>query len=229
MLAVLMAASCSRSVAEAPRPLQFVERVTGGADPSAALPLVIALHGLGDTPEQFVALFAELNVPARIIAPRAPDPWQTGTSWFPIDDADFPPAGILQRAALVTTLADQLQKTRHVRGLPIVTGFSQGGILSYAISAFHADHFAAAIPVAGALFDGMPPFRKAPKSFRVIAFHGEQDNRVPFAADLRTVEQLKKVGTDVSLTGIAGLGHSLPPTLIARWHAALRDQLQKTQ
>jgi phospholipase/carboxylesterase len=222
-LSIWLGSACTRSRAESAR-LQFVERVIGG-DPNAELPLLIGLHGLGDTPEQFLELLGGLAVPLRIVAPRAPDPWRQGTSGFPIDDLERAPRLIVERAKLVVELADQLRKTRKVRGLPLVTGFSQGGILSFAIAAYQAEHFAAAFPLAGSLFAGMPPYRKAPKSFRVVAFHGEEDTRVPYAGALRTVAALRQVGTQVSFTGLPGVGHSLPPALVARWYRALREQL----
>src|SRR5688500_4887518 len=74
----------SAAPASSEAPLVFVERVTGGADPADTLPLVIALHGLGDTPERFIALYADLPLKARVIAPRAPTPHGPGASWFPI-------------------------------------------------------------------------------------------------------------------------------------------------
>ncbi|MDB4976469.1 MAG: phospholipase [Myxococcaceae bacterium] len=229
----LWSSTTHTSAASDDAPLQFVERVVGrteggGApDPQAKLPMLIALHGLGDHPEQFVTLFDAFDLPLRVVAPRAPDPYGAGTSWFEIDNPKRVGSGIVKRAELVSQLASQLQKTRSVRGLPLVTGFSQGGILSFAIAAYHAQQFAAALPVAGRLYDPMPAYRKAPRSFRVQAFHGIDDQRVTYAGAERTVARLKALGTNVTLTGFPGVGHTVTPPMLEQVFAALREQIRR--
>ena len=37
--------------------LRYIEHLTGGAQPDEVLPLVVAVHGLGDRPENFRGLF----------------------------------------------------------------------------------------------------------------------------------------------------------------------------
>ncbi|MFT7521301.1 MAG: hypothetical protein ACI9MC_003452, partial [Kiritimatiellia bacterium] len=37
--------------------LQYIERVTGGAEASDELPLIVAVHGLGDQPAHFAWIF----------------------------------------------------------------------------------------------------------------------------------------------------------------------------
>ncbi len=62
--------------------LEYIERVTGGAAEDARLPMITAVHGLGDRPEHFEALFDDLPLRARVILPRAPKPYSGGGSWF---------------------------------------------------------------------------------------------------------------------------------------------------
>ena len=70
----LLAAGCPRQPAEpAAYPLAFQVVYTAGAEPSQRLPMIVALHGLGDTPARFAALFAGFPEPARVVsAPPAP-------------------------------------------------------------------------------------------------------------------------------------------------------------
>jgi phospholipase/carboxylesterase len=228
-LAVLLVVAFACGVRARPvtPPLAFVEKLLGGAKAGDALPLVIAIHGLGDNPERFSELYAGLDVAARLVAPRAPDPWTPGTSWFPIDDPERAAPSILQRAGLLVQLVDYLQANRKLRGLPIVTGFSQGGYMSYALAAYHSQRFAAALPIAGALPPPMPAFKKARPGFRVIAFHGEADRRVPFALGQRTAERLRKAGTNSAFTGYPGLAHGISPALERDYMAALREELDR--
>src|SRR5688572_18110542 len=67
-------------------PLPYLEIVTGGAPPDTGeLPLVIALHGRGDTPDGFASLFKGWDVRARVVIPRPPHPWAGGHAWTPHD------------------------------------------------------------------------------------------------------------------------------------------------
>lgn len=226
LLLALVAGACARSHAAPKPPLAYIERVIGGA-PDARLPLLIAIHGLGDTPEAFVELFAGFDVPVRIIAPRAPDPWPSGSSWFAIDDFEGAAPTIARRAERLVQLARYVRERRPTRGRPLVTGFSQGGILSFAVAAAHPDAWQAALPIAGGLPSSMPAFRRAPKGFRVRAFHGREDVRVPYALAERTTERLRKAGTNATLIGFPGVGHAVPPALHERFTAALREELAR--
>jgi phospholipase/carboxylesterase len=229
-LTLTLALACTPSPSQAaPQPaLEFIERVLN-AQPNDKLPMLIALHGLGDAPEQFLELFAELDLRVRIIAVRAPEPYAVGTSWFPIDDPKLAPKAIVARAAQLAAFADQISRSRPTVGRPIITGFSQGGILSFAAAAYHAEHFASALPIAGSLLDSLPRYRKAKKGFVVHAFHGRDDTRIPYAGAERTVARLNAVGTVATLSGFAGVGHTISPAMYERWVLALRGVVAKLE
>ena len=74
------AAACARG--RHVEPLPYVELVTGGAAADAELPLILALHGRGDTAEDFATLFRGFAVPARVAVLRPPHPWGSGQAWF---------------------------------------------------------------------------------------------------------------------------------------------------
>jgi phospholipase/carboxylesterase len=205
--------------------LAYVERVTGNVSADKKLPLLIAIHGLGDTPESFVTLFREFDVPARIIAPRAPDPWHGGFSWYPIDDATAKPAIIRERAEKVAQLIKSLSAEKPTRGRAVVTGFSQGGVLSFALAAYHPGDIAAAVPIAGMLEKGMTAAVPFKGPLPVIAFHGRADPRIHYADAERTVASLKTAGRKVTLSGYDGVGHGIPARMERDVFAALREQL----
>ena len=54
--------------------LTFEEIYTAGAKQGDDVPLIIAVHGLGDKPAHFVSPFEDLPFKARVVLPRAPDP-----------------------------------------------------------------------------------------------------------------------------------------------------------
>lgn len=214
-------------VTAAPKPpLAFVERVLN-AEPDAKLPLVIAVHGLGASPESILELYDGLGVPVRLVAPRAPDAWQVGHSWYPIDQPERAPQVVRQRAQLLVSLMSFVRKQRPTVGLPIVTGFSQGGVLSFALAAYHPQRIAAALPLAGMLSPSLTGFRKAPPGFRVTALHGKIDGRIRFAQAEQTVARLREVGTEATLTGFEGIDHEVSPEMRARYHEALRAEIAR--
>lgn len=221
-----LAAACGRDVAAAGAPkLDSVERVFG-AQAAARLPLVIALHGLGDSPEGILELFSGFPGPVRVVAPRAPDAHAVGTSWYPIDDRKRAAGVASERAALLARWIDHVRAARPTRGRPIVTGFSQGGVLSFCLAAYHPERLGAAIPIAGLLPDPTRAVRKAP-TLRVTALHGEADPRIPFAQGLAAVERLKRAGTPATMIPYPGVGHTLSDAMVARFHELLGQEVAR--
>ena len=51
--------------------LAYLEVVLGGARPEEPLPMIVAIHGLGDEPHNFAGLFDGFPECARLILPRA--------------------------------------------------------------------------------------------------------------------------------------------------------------
>jgi phospholipase/carboxylesterase len=233
LLLCLLAPACNLAGADptpSKPPLEFVERVTGGARPEDTLPLIIAVHGLGDRPEHFVRFLEGLPFPARVVAPQGPTARGRGFSWFPV--AQLPPVpddpvreqGIRESAAKLADLARWLAAHRPTRGRPVITGFSQGGILSYAVAARHPDAIAAAVPVSGALPAKLRPARAA--AVPVRAFHGEADDVIPFAADDETVKALRAAGADVTLKSYPGVRHAIPAAMRADLYETLASLLK---
>lgn len=223
-------ALASPAAAEAP-PLQFVELTTAGAAADARLPLVIAVHGLGDRPERFAALLKDLPVAARVVVPRAPAAHGGGFSWFPVRVPVAGPQPGLEEGLRASTqklaaLARHLATARPTVGRPIVTGFSQGGMLSFALAVGHPDVFAAALPIAGALPRSMWPAKGAPTT-RVRAFHGDAD-RVISVDDARDLmRHLTDHGWDATLGTFQGVGHGVPPIMRASLHAELAAAIRR--
>jgi predicted esterase len=198
-------------------PLDYVELLTGDADERAPLPLVVAVHGLGDTPENFVDLYAEISAPARVVAPRAPEPYGQGSSWFPIeipyrDDATIG-AGIGAAADRVAALIAQLSERLPICGAPMITGFSQGGMVSFAVAVRHPDAIGFALPVAGALPSSLQPAGSAGRHPRIRALHGDADDMVPIGTARASVTRLEQLGFDVQLREYAGIGHRISPAM----------------
>lgn len=190
--------------------LEYLVETTGGAKADARLPMVIAIHGLGDRPEAFKRLFTRFPGQVRLIVPRAPLPYGKGTSWFRIERP--PGAKMLgdmrSSTARLARLIEVVTRRYPTRGKPVVTGFSQGGMLSFALAVAHPKLIAGAVPVAGMLPRAMWP--KVGPVAPIRAVHGTADNRVPYAAAEATVVHLLDLKGDVGLQPFVGVKHRVP-------------------
>jgi phospholipase/carboxylesterase len=220
--------------AERPQPLPYIEIVTGGAAADAELPLVVALHGRGDTAEAFAPLFREFTVPARVAILRPPRPWGGGQAWFlaaraHADNRPAVAAELLGLADRVVATVEAIRASRPTRGRPVAMGFSQGAMLAWAIAVKHPRAFAAVYPIAGFLFPemlervrvdaaAMPP---------IVAFHGDADSMVPIDEDRKGVRALEKRGVRAELRVYPGVGHELPPPLRSEFFASLARALAR--
>lgn len=192
--------------------LEYVEIMTGGAGAEEREPLVIALHGLGDRPDSFVHVFDGFSVPARIVAPHSATAYYDGYSWFPFHkgDPDFSAPGIATAAEQLARFATGMAKKRPTAGRPIVTGFSQGGALSFALAARHPDSFAAAFPLSGWFPAALWPTEKPRGAPPIVAFHGTADSLVPITRMQPGAKRLTELGFSIDVRELEGVGHTIP-------------------
>ena len=214
--------------------LQYLEVLTGGAAPADPVPLVIAMHGLGDHPESFRLLLDDLPAKARLIVPRGPMPHgDDGFSWFDFQPDDDEGAaalgeGVKAAAERIAQLIVSLHKQRGGPERTVVCGFSQGGILSFEVAALHPELVAESIPVSGYLPSPLwpaerPKTRPLPK---VLALHGEADRLIPLQWAGWTVEALRSNGYDITLRSWPKVSHALSPEMRATLTAAVVAAIQ---
>lgn len=198
---------------------ELLESFTNDAPDDA--PIVVAIHGRGDSPKNFRELYKRFGGKVRLLVPKAYTPFHTGFSWFDLHegmtDAELGASvgGALER--LHRAVASLVGGKRY-----IVTGFSQGGILSYGFAARYPAEVRCALPVAGSLPGPLLPGPKQPAA-KTRAFHGEADDVIAAKWGLATVETFKREGADARLTTYPGLGHSISDALLADYFAALAE------
>ncbi len=200
--------------------IAYLVRYTGGARPDATLPLVVAIHGLGDRPERF-GLLAGFDGEARVIVPRALHRHGAGFSWFDIAvrgerDVAAVAAGTRAAAGRLAQMIAALRERYPTRGKAIVTGFSQGGMLSFALAVLHPEHIRLALPVAGWLPPPLWPNTAEGKSTAegkaappIVALHGADDQILPLAPTVEAVSALRRAGVDAQLIEYPGVGHGV--------------------
>ena len=185
-------------------PLETVEVITGGASESDALPVVLALHGRGDRPERFRRIFEGFTPRARVVLLRAPIVEHDGLAWFTFPERDtwaHVAREVSMLAERTVATLDAIEARHGVHGAPVVTGFSQGAMIVYALALRHPARFALFAPVSGVLVRGtVPADRRAPTPTpRVVAFHGTRDPIIPIDADRESIEEMRALGVPVEL------------------------------
>ena len=214
-------------------PLLYHEVVTGDIGEKSNLPIVVVLHGLGGTPQNLAKLFRRWDTPARVLLPFAPHPYGQGASWFPRahpvrhTSPDIVTDDLSKATALVNAFLDAIKNAYPMAGKPVITGYSQGGMLAYAVAVRYPKNIAAAVPVAGFLPAQLLP-RESPVSGPyppIIALHGERDPIVYYDAAAEAVEVLKDLKVPAKLFTMRGVGHGISRSVKRRLLQTLTEQL----
>jgi phospholipase/carboxylesterase len=222
LVAALLGACRSDSAPLLDARLDYVEVDSTKTADGTPLPLLIAIHGLGDNPEAFCDFMkGGVSVPARIVCPRAPNAYGRGFSWFPpmsaLGTAQRLADALGEAAELVAELTRVLSPAPSLLGEPVLTGYSQGGMTSYYLAFSDAELFAAAVPIAGMLPAPLRAEIRADDEIPLYAFHGEADELVPFSEAERTAEAFKEHWPETEFSTYEGVGH--------RMSAKMRDDI----
>jgi len=209
--------------------LSYIEVVLGDVDVDASLPMVLMLHGRGDRPRVPGGPFGCVEMPMRIIMPRGPAPLGPGYTWLSSRVAegriDEISREIAARADQLAGLLEEVSARRPTLGRPVVTGFSQGGLLSFAVAVRHPKLVAEAFPLAGWLppllwpdsADGLPPIR---------TLHGTVDDVIPLGPTREAVEHLRSLGADIELREFPDVGHTMSGAMNEQFERWLEQALR---
>lgn len=181
----------------------YTVKYSGNADSEQPLPMVIALHGNGDTPGHFYdTAMDKITIPARIVLLEGPISMGRGNAW-PMDNPE------LQHysnaiAESVPRLLDKYP-TRHQ---PILFGFSGGAVMAYYLAAASPERFSYIFPISGRLrqqqLTSLPD--KPVQPVEVLAFHGIQDKLINISGGRLASRLLAARGTHIQLQEFEG-GH----------------------
>lgn len=205
----------------------YLEVVTGAAADDARLPWVVAMHGLGDTSADFIGLYRDLAVPARVFALQGIEPFGPGWQWFPPGDADRLPAAFRAATSRVVSALRELASTRPVCGHPVATGFSQGAMMTWSLAAQRPAVILGAVPIAGRLPSAFWPTARGTAWPEVVAIHGSADQRIPYDEDVRTADAFRRVGATATLERFVGVGHTVSPEMRRSLFDALARMLAR--
>ena len=179
----------------------YIVKYTDVSNENERLPMLVALHGNGDTTENFYeTALDKLRVPVRIILLEGPISKGTGNAW-PWTSEDFRQYGeaVYEAVELLTVKYPTIQK-------PVLLGFSGGGMMAYYQAVTHGNRYSYIFPVSGNLSNDLLGGHSSSPGARVYAFHGINDKVLSVDGGRNAVSLLKSMGVDVRLTEFDG-GH----------------------
>ena len=187
--------------------VELIELFPNDADETA--PLIFAIHGMGDRPDRWVDEWRRFPQKAHIVLPRAFTPHGGGFSWFEYKD------GMTDEQFGAEVGASEQRLWRAIAALagkrkPIVTGFSQGAILSFAIAGQHPDAVSHAFPVSGSCPGPLLPKSKAAP---LSALHGTSDTVLDIKWGREAVHAFAERGNDATMKEYEGVGHTITPAM----------------
>lgn len=222
-IGVLLAGSgCSRKPAGEPASttsgelagVRYLEHMTGGARPDDRVPMIVALHPMGADPADMLQIFQRYRRPGRLILPYG-HPRGGRYLWYDSVREDVAAPLVTQEADRLASALTALVAARPTVGKPLVTGFSQGGIMTFALAVTHPEALAAAFPISGRLPPSLYPsaaLSSVPRPATlppVAAFHGASDAAVPTQGARASISELRRAGYTAELREYAGVEHDI--------------------
>lgn len=203
--------------------IRVTEVVLGPAEIDDTLPMLVHFHGRGDRPH--LPQGDHGGTPAtRLLFPWAPDTLGDGYTWFPLSvtERDKPEKVlghfIRERSTQVAKVLRVMAEERPTEGQPFVTGFSQGGMMAFALALLHPHHIDGAVPVAGWLpnFLVEEAFSESDEFPPIRAMHGSGDPIVPLAPTQELVADLQRRNVNIELEVFSWDKHSMTDEMHTR-------------
>src|SRR5438128_814738 len=197
--------------------LTYVVRAPQGSSESDLLPLVFVLHGRGADANDLADLAPMMGGGYRFIFPNAPEPFepapgfQFGYMWF--EGWPGEPDSIKKSRNILLIFMDEiLRRYATPPGKVILSGFSQGGLMSLDVGFRTKQKIAGIVVMSGALYeDDPPPFSR---EIPVLMVHGTEDDMIPVLAARRTRRILESHGIEPEYHEFP-MGHFVTPESIA--------------
>ena len=204
--------------------IRYLEVVVGDAQFDDALPMLVMIHGRGGRAQVPGGPFLGLSYPVRIIVPQAPEPLGQGFQWLPVyvgqGLVDRISSTLFQTTSRLASVLRALREERPTIGKVIVSGFSQGALLTLALAIHHDDLVGHAFPLASWMPPPLVPACRRPDLTypRIRSMHGTADTTIPLAPTRDLFGRLSGMGFDVELVEFEGVQHVISDDENAVFH-----------
>jgi len=169
------------------------------ADQKDSRNLLLVMHGLGDSIEGYRWVPAMMRLPwLNYMLVNAPDSYFGGYSWY--DFAGDAGPGIARSRKMLFELLDLLRDKGFPSEQTIVSGFSQGCLMTWEAGLCYPHRFAGLVGISGYVFQHdqaekrMSPLAREQK---FLITHGNFDQLVPFEDVRKQVQFMKRLGLQI--------------------------------
>jgi phospholipase/carboxylesterase len=197
-----------RGPADAP----LLYRVVEPDDARAETPVVIALHGRGDTSEGFSRLVRSLDLDARVVIPDAPLPFGLagGRQWYDMSQPDVE-TQLGARLDTLESLIDWVARAYPRAGALGLMGFSQGAVLAIEAAIKRPARLAAVAALSGYVASSVGGAEGV--TLPVLVTAGTKDDLVPQDRSWAAASRLEALGRRVRRLAFVG-PHAIPPRVV---------------
>ena len=157
---------------------------------------MIVLHGLGDSMAGYTWVPQALKFPwLNYLLVNAPDEYYGGFSWY--DYAGDAATGVRRSIGLLHPLLDAQRAAGFPTEQTILSGFSQGCLMTLEAGLRYPHRFAGLIGLSGYVLDPQTVLREAApvaKEQKIFVTHGRQDPLIPCHKVKEQMDQLRAGG-----------------------------------
>ncbi len=161
--------------------------------------VLVALHGLGDSPDGYRWLPDALQLPwLNYLLVQAPDPYYGGFSWYDIYGNAAP--GVARSRDLLFELLRDLESKGAPAEKITLLGFSQGCLMSIEAAARYPKRFAGIVGISGYAHEPEALARElsaVARQQRILLTHGTDDTLIPIAQVRPQIESLRRAGLQI--------------------------------
>ncbi len=208
-------------------PSELVYRVYERAGLPVNAPVLVMVHGYGDSGRGFIRMAQRLRVPFRVVLPDGPIKMRGHSrSWYRIRS---PKAheDVRRSGGLLAKLLQEIARRWPEAPKPILGGFSQGGVMSYHMAARYPGLLSAVYPIAGYLIPEtfLPPIAP-PNAPPMLVVHGSRDGVVRYLLGETAIQRFRSRGWDIQHFRHEGR-HEIPTAAILESRRWLRTQQER--
>ncbi|MFA6151236.1 MAG: dienelactone hydrolase family protein [Chitinophagaceae bacterium] len=191
---------------------------------SAHPPVLILMHGYGSNEADLFDLKDNLPQNFLIISLRATMPMGNNSyQWFGMEMTDGKMLGnrkdIANSVAKIKAMIPAIIKKYKADAAQVyLSGFSQGGMMSYEVGLTAPELFKGIAPLSGKIFEPLKvQIKNTPslKKLRIFIGHGDADERVAYSFATEANKYLKQMNLNPEFHTYKGMAHSINQQEIA--------------
>jgi len=204
------------------RGFRYLERIRGrNVDPEQPLPMIILFHSMGSKPEHWAGTLGGTG-PARLIIPQGKFETRSGNYvWFRGGASKNRDEARLARwratADEMAAFIRDIVRCRPTIGLPVITGSSQGGHMTYMMANLYPGLVSGAV----ALHGWAPDEFWTPDMAPTVGLHGRKDRTVPYARTKKLADRMIAAGAPLEFHSF-DTGHSTADGMGGKWAGSVK-------